>query len=306
MWFRTIHALQLLPGGHTSFLHDAARSTAPERVRQRGPRTALITGASGGIGLELARLFAEDHHNLVLVARDREKLLALAAELESRHGITVTTIPKDLAATDAVEQIVADLRQRSIAVDMLVNNAGFATSGPFAQTDAISTVQLLQVNVVALTHLTRVLLPGMVARRSGRILNIASVAAYVPGPLTACYNASKAFVISFSAALANELRDAGVTVTALCPGPTDTHFAERAGLTESKAFSRNVMDAATVARSGYDAMMAGKMLEIPGLRNKLRMLPLPLVPRRVLAHFSRKYHERVKPVEARGIRVQCE
>jgi hypothetical protein len=285
MWFRTIHTF-----------HSASRSTLlhgdQPRPRSRNPRTALITGASSGIGLELARIFAEHRHNLVLVARDHEALLALSAELESRHGISVTAIAADLASADSPPQLLSQLQSRSIHVDMLVNNAGFATSGPFDQCDVAACLQLVQVNVVSLTYLTRLLLPGMVERGSGKILNIASIAAFVPGPLTACYNASKAFVVSLSTALSHELRDTGVTVTALCPGPTHTRFAQRAGLTGTKAFSENVMDAAEVARVGFDAMMLGKPLEIPGLRNKMRMLPLPLVPRRVLAHFSRKYHEK--------------
>ena len=289
MWFRTIHALQSTLAAHPGvYRNDAPLLVRP---RSRSPRVALITGASSGIGLELARIFALNRHNLVLVARDRNRLLALAAELESRFGITVTAISKDLAAPGASDQILADLRQRSIVIDMLVNNAGFGTSGPFAQTDVGQCLELLQVNVVALTHLTRLVVPGMIARGFGKILNVASIAAFYPGPLTACYNASKAFVVSLSGAMANELRDTGVTVTALCPGPTETGFAQRAGLTHAKAFSKNVMDAGSVARAGYDAMMSGKLICAPGIRNKLRMLPLPLVPARVLAHFSRKYHE---------------
>lgn len=288
MWFRAIHSLHSASASHVGlFDHDQ-----PLRPRPRSPRNALITGASSGIGLELARIFGEQRYNLILTARDRDALLGLAAELESRHGITVTAIPQDLSLIDSPDRLAAELRQRSIHVDMLVNNAGFATSGPFEQCEVTSCLQLLQVNIVSLTHLTRLLLPAMVDRGFGKILNIASIAAFVPGPLTACYNASKAFVVSLSTALSHELRDTGVTVTALCPGPTDTKFAERAGLTGTKAFSENVMSAAEVARSGFDAMMLGKPLEIPGLRNKMRMLPLPLVPRRVLAHFSRKYHQK--------------
>lgn len=288
MWFRA-YSLQLLPTPRATLLGE--RRPVATLPAARAPRTALVTGASGGIGLELARVLAEEGHNLVLVARDRDKLLALAAELESRHGITVTAMVKDLALPSSPTEIVAELRRRSIPVDLLVNNAGFATGGFFAETDLATSLQLLQVNVVALTHLTRLLLPGMISRGWGKVLNIASIAAFIPGPLTASYNASKAFVVSLSGALANELAGTGVTVTALCPGPTSTHFAERAGLTRARAFSCNVMDAASVARDGYRAMMAGKPLAIAGRRNKLRMLPIPFVPRRVLAHFSRKYHE---------------
>jgi short-subunit dehydrogenase len=254
-------------------------------------RTALITGASSGIGLELAKIFADRHYNLVLVARDRDRLLALAAELESRHGITVTAISQDLSRPEAPTELLCELRERSIHVDVLVNNAGFAVRGEFGAVDVAQTVALLHVNIVALTHLTRLLLPGMMARRWGKVLNVASIAGFYPGPLTACYNASKAFVVSFSQALSNEMQGAGVSVTCVCPGPTETRFAQRAGLIGTKAFRDHVMAPRAVAETAFDALMAGKPMAIAGLRNKLRMLPIPLVPARILAHFSRKYHE---------------
>ena len=287
MWFRAIHSLHPT-SSHLGLFQDG------QRHRAKNPRSVLITGASSGIGLELARIFAQHRHNLVLTARDRDALLGLAAELESRHGITVTAISKDLSEPGAPDDLVSEINRRSIHVDMLVNNAGFGNSGRFDRCDVSSCIDLLQVNIVSLTHLTRLLLPPMVSRGFGKVLNMASVAAFVPGPLTACYNASKAFVVSFSTALSHELRDTGVTVTAVCPGPTETRFAERAGLTGTKAFSENVMGAAEVARASFDAMMLGKPIEIPGLRNKMRMLPLPLVPRAVLAHFSKKYHQKTE------------
>ncbi|HEX4795521.1 MAG TPA: SDR family oxidoreductase [Humisphaera sp.] len=293
MWFRAIRSANPMSAGASSLLGDAMLAHRP---RPRHPRTVLITGASSGIGLEFARIFADRMHNLVLVSRDPKTLLGISAELERQHGVTVTPLSADLSTADSPDQILAELNDRSIHVDMLVNNAGFAMSGPFAQCDVATCMQLLQVNIVSLTHLTRLLLPPMVQRGFGRILNMASIAAFVPGPLTVCYNASKAFVVSLSTALSHELRDTGVTVTALCPGPTQTRFAERAGLTGTKAFSENVMDPADVARCGFDAMMLGKPLEVPGLRNKMRMLPLPWVPRRVLAHFSKKYHEKLPTV----------
>jgi short-subunit dehydrogenase len=289
MWFRANHPDDVLTMPRWGFF----RERQAEAVEPRSPsiRTALITGASSGIGCELAKILAAQRHNLVLVARDHTRLLGLSAELESRHGITVTAITCDLASPSAPAELLAELRQRSLVIDVLVNNAGFALGGMFAETETAETVSLLHVNVVALTHLTRLLLPGMVARQSGRVLNVASIAGFYPGPLTACYNASKAFVISFSLAISNELKGTGVTVTALCPGPTRTGFAQRAGLCGTKAFRDNVMDAAAVAHAGYAAMMAGKPLAVTGLRNKLRMIPIPLVPSRMLAHFSRKYHE---------------
>lgn len=289
MWFRSQHSVELLTRSRSGL----ERNSQPFAIIAGKPsqRTALITGASSGIGTELAKLFADQGYNLVLIARDRERLLALAAELESRHGITVTAISKDLALPEAPTELLSDLRQRSIHIDVLVNNAGFAMGGEFTCADVSQTVALLHVNVVALTHLTRLLLPGMVARRWGKVLNVASLAAFYPGPLTACYNASKAFVVSFSQALSNELAGTGVTATCLCPGPTETRFAERAGLTRSKAFSANLMSAQAVAEEGFAALMAGKCLVVAGTTNKLRMLPISLMPSRILAHFSRKYHQ---------------
>lgn len=255
------------------------------------PLTALITGASSGIGAALAGLLASNGFNLVLIARDHASLLAKAAELESGHGVTATALAGDLGKSNAAAEIERELARRSIHVDVLVNNAGFAIGGEFISTDVQKLIELLNVNIVATAHLTRLLVPGMVSRRWGRVLNVASIAGFYPGPLTAIYNASKACVISLSLALRNELEGTGVSVTCLCPGPTDTGFACRAGLCHTRAFSKHVMGAAEVASIGYQAMMSGKALEICGLHNKLRMLPIPLVPYRVLAHFSRKYHQ---------------
>lgn len=289
MWFRSSHPAELLPYPPRGVF----RSTRP--VLPAHPsgarRCALITGASSGIGYEMAHILADQEYNLVLVSRDRDRMLALAAELESRHGITVTSIARDLSTPHAPDELMMELRQRAIAPDMLINNAGFAQGGEFAAADASQILSLLHVNVVALTHLTRLILPGMISRQWGRVLNVASIAGFYPGPLTACYNASKAFVISFSQALSNECMGTGVTVTCLCPGPTKTRFAERAGLIGTKAFRNGVMSAADVADIGYAALMAGKPLVVAGVRNKLRMLPIPLVPSKILAHFSRKYHE---------------
>ncbi|HWE03700.1 MAG TPA: SDR family oxidoreductase [Tepidisphaeraceae bacterium] len=289
MWLKTQNVSERLP--------RSSRDNAPDsRPRAAGtqsgrPRTALITGASSGIGREIARLLAEDHFNLVLVARDHERLLTISAELESRHGITATPIVKDLSSPDASLEILSEIRRRSLPVDVLVNNAGFAVGGNFACADMAQTIALLNVNVVALTQLSRLLLPGMLARQWGRILNVASIAGFYPGPLTACYNASKAFVVNFSLALSNELHGTGVTATCLCPGPTQTRFAQRANLIGARAFSEGVMAATPVARIGYKAMMTGRTMAVAGWRNKLRMLPIPLVPSRILSHFSRKYHE---------------
>jgi len=266
----------------------------PLRSDQDGapaPRTVLITGGSGGIGHELARVFAAHGHNLVLVARDRNRLLAVSEELETAYGVKAHVVARDLSLPAAPVELYRDLRQRSLPVDILVNNAGFAAGGRFADSDPTNALQLLQVNVTALTHLTRLFLPDMIQRGWGRLLHVASIAAFFPGPLTACYNASKAYVLSFSHALSNELQGSGVSSTVLCPGPTQTGFARRARLLGTRAFSGRIMEPADVARVGYEALMEGKVQAIAGIKNKMRMFPVPLVPRRVLAYFSRVYHQ---------------
>lgn len=258
-----------------------------------GGKTALITGASSGIGHELAKLFAQNRHNVVLVARSREKLAAVADELQRRHGVQAIPLPADLAQPDAPREIYEALRERGIAVDFLVNNAGFGLYGPFAQTDWPIERDMLQVNVVALTHLTKLLVPEMIRRGAGRILNVASMAAFQPGPLMAVYYATKAYVLSFSEALAAELKGTGVTVTALCPGPVKTNFDRRARLDSSKLFKRRFLmaDAPTVAAAGYRGMMAGKSLVIPGWPNKLLVQGQRLAPRTLVVRVVRKLQE---------------
>jgi short-subunit dehydrogenase len=189
-------------------------------------KCALITGASSGIGRELATLFARDGYDLTLVARDRAMLARIGDELTRVHGVAVDVIAQDLSHPNAAAEVYRELKRRSIKIDVLVNNAGFGTYGPFVDSDAATESEMLQLNIVALTKLTRLFLEDMLAKREGRILNVASTAAFQPGPLMAVYYASKAYVLSFSEALANELRDSGVTVSTLCPGPTQiaTHL----------------------------------------------------------------------------------
>ncbi|HEU4403502.1 MAG TPA: SDR family oxidoreductase [Candidatus Polarisedimenticolia bacterium] len=251
--------------------------------------TALITGASSGIGRDLARLLAQHGHDVVLVARREAVLRELAAEMERAHGMRATVLPADLSDPGAPEALAARLRERGLQVDILVNNAGFGTYGPFATTDLATQMRLLRVNITALTHLTGLFLPGMLARRAGRILNVASTAAFQPGPFMAVYYASKAFVLSFSEALASEVRGSGVVVTALCPGPTRTEFQTGARMQGSKLVRRLAfMDSEKVARLGYEGLMKGRSLVIPGLQNRLLAGLVRFLPRRVVIGAVRR------------------
>jgi short-subunit dehydrogenase len=256
-------------------------------------QTALVTGASSGIGLDLARVLAEDGHDLVLVARGEARLRELADNLAKRHGITAHVIVADLARPHAAVTIAGELQRRRIDIEILVNNAGFGLTAPFVETDLQKELDMIQVNVVALTELTKLLLIPMVARRRGRILNLASTAAFQPGPLMAVYYATKAYVLSFSEAIADELRDSGVTVTALCPGPTDTGFADVAQMTESRLFTMmRPMSSRQVALAGYRGMMAGRRIVIPGATNKMLVQSLRVSPRRMITTVVRKFQEK--------------
>jgi short-subunit dehydrogenase len=257
--------------------------------------TALITGASSGIGLEMARICAAGRHDVVLVARSARNLAELAAALEREHNIRAHVVAADLADSAGVERVVARVGELRLTVELLVNNAGFGVYGPFVQTALEAELQMIHVNIVALTHLTKRLLPPMLARRSGRILNVASTAAFFPGPLMAVYYATKAYVLSFSEALANEVEGSGVTVTALCPGPTASNFQAVAHLEESKLVSgRRLPTSRAVAQAGYDGVMAGEPLVIPGLSNKLTTLAPRFTPRRLMARIVRGIQERRK------------
>jgi uncharacterized protein len=254
--------------------------------------TALVTGASGGIGLELARLLAGDGHDLVLVARSEGRLREVGEQLQTAHGITATVIAADLSEPNAARDLVEALRAASIEIDVLVNNAGFGLSGPFVEDDPQAQRDLLQVNVVALTELTRLLLPAMVARRSGRILNVASAAAFAPDPLAAVYGATKAYVLSLSEAIGEELRHSGVTVTALCPGPTQTGFSAAAGAGATRLYRKQKpMSSADVARAGYQGLHDGRRVVVTGLRNKLLVQSTRVSPRRVVTVVGRRLWE---------------
>lgn len=251
---------------------------------------ALITGASTGIGYELAKVFAAQGHDLILTARNKDKLREVAEECE-RLGVRALVVAADLALPDAPRSIYDGLRSQSLEVDVLVNNAGFGTHGEFARIDADADLQLLQVNIVALTYLTKLFLPDMIARRRGKILNVASTAAFQPGPIMATYYASKAYVLSFSEAIAVECRPYGITVTALCPGPTLTEFQKRAGTESSRLFRKAARDASTVARAGYRGLMRGRRIVVPGVGNRVLAGLVPFVPRRLVTRITRRFNE---------------
>lgn len=238
-------------------------------------KTALITGASSGIGLELARVFAANEYDLVIVARRRAKLNALKKELEAEHGVSVTVLAKDLSRRAAPQAIFDALLERKIDVDVLVNNAGLAVVEPFQDSDIESISDLVQVNVVALTLLTKLFLGPIIERGAGRILNVASVVSFYPTPNFAAYGASKAYVLSLSEALSEELRGTGVTVTALCPGYTETEMIDGAvAETELESWEHLIpsawkMSAAKVAEQGFHACMAGRAVHVTGLPNQL-------------------------------------
>jgi short-subunit dehydrogenase len=251
-------------------------------------QTALITGASAGLGLEFAHLFARDHYNLVLVARSGPKLAELAEQLRQQYGTAVKTIPLDLGLPQASQTLFEETQRARIHVDILVNNAGYGMSGEFANLALEEAYGQIQLNITALTLLTRLYLAPMLERRAGKIMNVASTAAFQPGPLMAVYYATKAYVLSFTEAIADELRASGVSVTCFCPGATLTEFQKRARTESSRLFQRlTPMDPKTVAADGYRALMAGKTLAISGFRNWLLAESVRFAPRKVVTAISR-------------------
>ncbi|HLX85186.1 MAG TPA: SDR family oxidoreductase [Terriglobales bacterium] len=254
-------------------------------------KTALITGASFGIGLEFARIFAREGYNLVLVARSADKLRQLASELEKAHGTRSLILAADLTEPGASAYVLDQTTRAEIPVDVLVNNAGFGQYGFFAQNDLEECLRQIQLNITTLTHLTRLYLPMMIDRRSGGILNMASTAAFQPGPLMAVYFATKAYVLHLSEALANELQGTGVTVTCLCPGPTATEFQARAKIADIRLTRFGTMTARTVAEDGYRAFVAGKPVVISGFKNWLVAQSVRFSPRRLVTAITRKIQE---------------
>ena len=250
--------------------------------------TALVTGASSGIGFEFAKILASKGVDLVLVARSREKMEALAQELIQKHKIKVHVCATDLSQAGAAEKVFKYCEDQSIVVDYLINNAGFGTFGLFQDSNWEKNEDMIQVNIMALTQLTHLVLPEMLQRKSGKIMNVASTAAFQPGPTMAVYYATKAFVLHFSEAIANEIENSGVTITALCPGPTQSEFQAVADLQESKMVKgRKLVSSAEVAAFGIEAMMKGKTVVIQGFVNAVFANLVRFIPRKAVVKITR-------------------
>jgi uncharacterized protein len=249
--------------------------------------TALITGSSSGIGFHLAKEFARHRHALVLVAPVASELQKIASELKTAGAIFVRTIAKDLERPEAPQEIFDELSSDRIYVDILVNNAGFGHRGKFWEIAIEHDISMLRLNIEAVLRLTKLFLPVMLKRRQGRLLNVASVAGFEPGPLFAIYHASKAFVLSLTEALATELEDTGVTATALCPGPTDTDFFQKSGRVGARMFQKaSLMAPQDVAKAGYEGLMAGERIVVPGVANKIIVFSRRLLPEATLAKMT--------------------
>jgi short-subunit dehydrogenase len=258
-------------------------------------KTALITGASNGIGLELAGIFASKGVDLVLVARNKIRLDDLKLELEKDYGISVHTIGMDLASVNSAQQVYDETSKQNIRVDYLINNAGFGDLGMFYETDWNKELQMINLNITTLTQFCKLYLRDMINRGSGKIMNVASTAAFQPGPMMAVYYATKAYVLHFSEAIGNEVRDKGITVTALCPGPTETGFQSAAAMEESNLVKgKKLATSKQVAEFGYKALMKGNPVAIHGLKNWLLVNSVRMAPRKLIVKVVRKMQEKSK------------
>jgi short-subunit dehydrogenase len=254
---------------------------------------AVITGASSGIGLELAKLFARDGYNLLIIARNYEKLRAIGNELAESYNVSVKCCAKDLAVSSSPDEIFQSVKSEMMEVEVLVNNAGFGWCGEFSKMDLSEALEMIQVNITSLTHLTRLFLPEMIRKNNGKILNVASTAAFQPGPYMATYYATKAYVLSLSQALNEELSGTNVKVTAFCPGPTPTNFGKRAGFANESIFGGILnLEAQQVAAKGYKGLMQGKTVVIPGKMNWIGTQLLRLLPRSLPGKLIKQVQKR--------------
>ena len=267
--------------------------------------TALITGASSGIGLHLAHEFARHGHRVILVAPVESELREVAQQLKTNGGADAVVIAKDLEQPNAAQEIFDDLQGRGVTVDILVNNAGHGQRGKFHEISIEQDLSMLRLNIEAVLRLTKLFLPPMLARNSGRILNTASVAGFEPGPLLAVYHATKAFVLSWTESLATELEETKITVTALCPGPTDTDFFPKADMMETRAF-QHAMAPQDVAKAGYKACMDGERVIVPGGMNKLLVGARRILSGHAQSHMNEKFYEELPPEDRKYDRGDME
>jgi short-subunit dehydrogenase len=265
------------------------------------PKFALITGASGGIGLEMAKEFAKHGHPLILVARSREKLQQLQAEIEKTYGVKTEILAKDLSQSSSAPELYEEVLRKGWTVETLVNNAGFGLYGAFSEEDLNQEVEMIRLNVLTLTQLTKLFLKGMLERKNGRILNVASTAAFQPGPMMAVYYATKSYVLHFSEAIHEELKGSGVSVSCLCPGPTESDFQKRASINMKIPLFKaaRIMSASAVARAGYQGMMKNKAVILPGLVNQLTPWGMRLLPRGWVTAIVQKLQKATKSHEAK-------
>ncbi|PTX94845.1 hypothetical protein DB346_22840 [Verrucomicrobia bacterium LW23] len=270
-------------------------------------KTALITGASSGIGMYLAREFARHGHPLVLVAPRQDELEAVASELVAECGVEVCVIAKDLAEPDSALEIAGQLAEKGMVVSILVNNAGFGVRGNSWDITIDQDLGMLRVNVEAPLRLTKIFLHSMLTQNSGWILNTASVAGFMPGPLLNVYHSTKAFVLSWSQGLASELKDTNIKVTALCPGATDTDFFTKAGMEDAKGFQgNNVMAPQDVAKAGYEGLMSGETIVVPGMMNKALVEMRRILTQGTLTELGKGNYESTSPSKIKRKRGDVE
>ena len=286
---------------------ESGRDSPCMSTRSKSVETTLITGASSGIGMHLAHEFASHGHPLVLVAPRLEELQKLSNEINIKHGVEVTILAKDLEQADSPRDIYVELTQLGITVDILVNNAGHGLRGKSWEIPIQEDLSMMKLNIEAVLRMTKLFLPPMLERGYGRVLNTASVAGFEPGPLLAVYHATKAFVLSWSEALSIELEDTDITVTALCPGPTDTDFFPKADMVAAKAFQgSNVMAPQEVAKCGYDGLMAHELFVVPGGMNKLLVAARRILPESTQARINQSFYEYVPQEDVKRQRGEVE
>jgi short-subunit dehydrogenase len=258
----------------------------------------LITGASSGIGLELARVFARNGYPLIITATVESELAGVARELTHQHGVEVLFVAQNLLKPQAAEQLYSAVQSKRLRIDILVNNAGIGYRGAFVRQPLYTQMEMIRLNIESVVAMTRLFVPDMVSRGEGRVLNVASTGSFMAAPQMAVYHATKAFVLSFSEAVSSELKETGVTMTALCPGATDTHFFPRAEAVETTVFQKgNVMSPRDVAEEGYRALMKGERVHIAGGLNKAMVFSSRFVPEFILAKLAESIYADVKPEE---------